>query len=269
MKKILWFEVLLLIVLVFARNHVPVDWQLRIDCTLLGMVLLIAREIFGLVHSFRPYAGLLPRILKPWVLWGTIRVSISYLYRIEADGKFLFVKGSRIDQFQPVGGVIKVDEQGKRDLQELGMKVDTMFEADEDTATDLRIRIRGTKLLKLLKWFESRKGRECDYWREFQEELIATGILPAEAFPHVMSRFIRQHFNGLAFSKFAGRHELLLAEIVEFSPTPEQLECLMALLKEGDSEKYCWASAKQIENDKTIVLEGQEVAISPTCAWIV
>src|SRR5437868_1126300 len=35
-----------------------------------------------------------------------IRMSISYLYQIEVQGKYLLVKGHRIpNQFQPVGGV--------------------------------------------------------------------------------------------------------------------------------------------------------------------
>ena len=37
-----------------------------------------------------------------------IRFSISYLYRIKIDDKYLLIKGSKIEQLQPVGGVYKV-----------------------------------------------------------------------------------------------------------------------------------------------------------------
>lgn len=37
-----------------------------------------------------------------------IRFSIAYLYKIEIDDKYLLIKGSKIEQLQPVGGVYKV-----------------------------------------------------------------------------------------------------------------------------------------------------------------
>ena len=36
-----------------------------------------------------------------------IRLSCAYLFRIKYNGKYLLVKGNRIDQYQPIGGVYK------------------------------------------------------------------------------------------------------------------------------------------------------------------
>ena len=36
-----------------------------------------------------------------------IRLSCAYLFRIRYNNKYLLIKGNRIDQYQPVGGVYK------------------------------------------------------------------------------------------------------------------------------------------------------------------
>lgn len=33
------------------------------------------------------------------------RMSISYLFKIKIDNKYLLIKGNRIEQYQPIGGV--------------------------------------------------------------------------------------------------------------------------------------------------------------------
>src|SRR5690242_2262007 len=58
---------------------------------------------------------------KPWVS-SEIRLSISYLYRIEMNGKYLLIKSYRIpNTYQPVGGVYKYyDPEAKKALYAMG-----------------------------------------------------------------------------------------------------------------------------------------------------
>ena len=62
--------------------------------------------------------------IKSVFLWNTeIRVSISYLFQIKVDGKYLLVKGNRIDQYQPVGGVFKMLPSFKQIKHDLKIKL--------------------------------------------------------------------------------------------------------------------------------------------------
>ncbi|MGB4438858.1 MAG: hypothetical protein WBJ13_06445, partial [Sedimentibacter sp.] len=108
-------------------------------------------------------------------LWNTeIRVSISYLFQIKADNKYLLIKGSRIDQYQPVGGVFKMLESFKETKRNFELSDDDHLPIDGTSKDDLRVRVKGKYLVKLLKWFYTRKNREVGVHREFYEEMIKT-----------------------------------------------------------------------------------------------
>ncbi len=95
------------------------------------------------------------------------------------------IRGGRFPtQFQPVGGVFKVAATGRGKLVELGA-ADDLIPLDTASADDLRIRLEGCRLVSFLKWFESGQGRETSPWREFQEELVASGLVPAHLFPNI------------------------------------------------------------------------------------
>ena len=47
-------------------------------------------------------------LLQSLLRWNKkIRLSCAYLFQIKQDGKYLLIKGNRIEQYQPVGGVYK------------------------------------------------------------------------------------------------------------------------------------------------------------------
>jgi hypothetical protein len=120
-----------------------------------------------------------------------IRVSASYLYRIKVDAAYLLVRGRRIThQFQPVGGVYKRYPDSTGTLEKLGVKDDTRIPIDDSSREDLRVRVPGKKLLEFMRWYQSREGREVDTWREFQEELLAPGILASDTFPHLYVKHV-------------------------------------------------------------------------------
>ena len=81
----------------------------------------IASGVFGLmVSSIYEFVDTHDQGLKTWFdtqiryREKNIRLSFSYLFRIEVDGKYLLVRGHRMNnQFQPIGGVYKVYDEGK------------------------------------------------------------------------------------------------------------------------------------------------------------
>src|SRR5258706_3407667 len=115
-----------------------------------------------------------------------IRLSISYLYQIKIEGKYLLVKGNRIKhQFQPVGGVFKRYRESFYALQKLCVLDDDNIPIDDKSIDDLRIKIRGKHLIKFLEWYTSQLGREVSPYREFYEEMIRTDFVKQKDFPYL------------------------------------------------------------------------------------
>jgi UDP-N-acetylmuramyl pentapeptide phosphotransferase/UDP-N-acetylglucosamine-1-phosphate transferase len=69
------------------------------------------------------------RLLLPSIKYFNkdIRVSISYLYRIEDQGQYFLLQGQRLpDQYQPVGGVYKFNLSARGLLHEWGVRTDDL-----------------------------------------------------------------------------------------------------------------------------------------------
>lgn len=80
-----------------------------------------------------------------------VRVSISYLFRIELNGNYLLVRGGRYpDQFQPVGGVYKFNPSAKDAFRRWSVESDDFVPIDNVSRDDLRIRIPGRHLLRIV-----------------------------------------------------------------------------------------------------------------------
>lgn len=166
-----------------------------------------------------------------------VRFSISYLIRIEIpdSSKFLLVRGHRIkDQMQPVGGVYKKYD-GFSEFESYGFKKDCDrkgIKSDEISKDDLRFRVKGKHALDVIKWFESRKNRETTYQREFAEELIEDhGFDPVIFATHKLDfREVQKVMNVFKYSTYHECYEVLIYDIVEFRPTPEQGTELKKLL---------------------------------------
>lgn len=151
-----------------------------------------------------------------------VRVTVAYLFRIELNGKYVLIKRHKKDRvgFQPVGGAIKYFKEENRELfDKLGVEPCDFVPRDEHTDQDLRIRIKKRKnLTDFIKWFESRKNREIDPWREFYEELIESGFLPASEFTHIKYVYIGKHTEGILPSPVFAIDEFRYAEIYELRP---------------------------------------------------
>ena len=174
-----------------------------------------------------------------------VRVSVSYLFRIEVDGQFLLIESDRFKQYQPVGGVYKSNPSAGGDLARMDVMNDELLPIDPVSRSDLRLRVPGRHLLRFIRWFESGQNRELGGWREFQEELLGSGVLPAAEFNSISYDFVRRFYNPMRFSDWAQSHELLVADIFQLLPTAEQVTALRAL-QAPRAGRVCWASGDQI-----------------------
>lgn len=154
------------------------------------------------------------RSVKAWIYKKEdFRVSIAYLFRIKIDNRYLLIRGKRIQQYQPVGGVYKYYSSFEQMFNSLGLR-------NEDNETfyeknDLRVYVKGSHLDQLIKWFESRKNRECTVEREFIEELIDTGILEESILKNVKYEYLSTVNNGIHYSKHFKCKEVLIFDIFD------------------------------------------------------
>jgi len=195
-----------------------------------------------------------------------VRFSISYLYKINVYDKYLLVKGHRIEgQFQPVGGVIKRFAESNHFFTEMGILDDQHLPIDDISKDDLRVLVPGKNIINFINWFESRKGREISYEREFREELIEEGILSSLNFKTIPAKLLKTHETRIRYSPHFQCPEILIAEILELMPTSQQLDELKRLM-DVESEKYIWATADTIKRLGHNV-QGKSCRISDTALW--
>ncbi|GAB3702355.1 hypothetical protein GCM10027592_31680 [Spirosoma flavus] len=173
------------------------------------------------------------------------RVSIAYLYRIKLDDQYLLIRGKRIDQFQPVGGVRKWYTPALDALESLGVQDDKCIPIDDASRHDLRVRVPAKNMFKFLEWYSKRKHREVDQTREFQEELVKPGHLPANEFATLDVRYLYS-VPTFHYTQFYQCHELLYHEVYELQPTPTQ-EIALRLMQQQVSSDYVWVTEELIQ----------------------
>ncbi len=194
-----------------------------------------------------------------------IRLSFSYLFKIQIDGKYLLIKGNRLkNQFQPIGGVYKFYLEAKPMLESFGYRPDTKMNNFKES-DDLRIVIKGKYLLEYLKWFLSMKDREFDPCREFTEELINSHLLPDELFKNIKYRKISVHNEGVTYSKYNSCQEFIYSDIFELSLTDEQKNSILEAV-ENHPDKLCLASAEELSSE---CYGGIEKNIGNNAKWLI
>lgn len=192
-----------------------------------------------------------------------VRFSLSYLIRIKIPGtsKFLLVRGNRIkDQLQPVGGVYK-KINGFSEFEKWGLKEDCAskgIKSDDVSKDDLRFRVKGKYALEVIKWFESRKDRETTYEREFNEELIADHGFDKDIFYSKSFREVQKVMKVFGYSTFHQCYEVLIYDIVEFIPTPEQETELKKLLETPRNLNDDFMIVDISEIERLLVMENEE-----------
>lgn len=236
----------IIIVFLFEINSWPVG------STFSGIVL--GFSLPGLWHSFQDLTDTTNwKVSQRKLMRGgfiaddtIIRISFAYLYRIKISDKYLLVKNERgTGKYQPVGGVYKLKGNEKVKLKNLFLvKDDNKVPIDESSRDDYRLRMENKYLRKFVKRFnkEAERERVEDLSREFEEELVKTGIVDWD---HITYRFCGRHMTELKFGEHFQIYELLLADVVELIPSHVQEEDLHRMMGES-SDMYRFATAEEI-----------------------
>ena len=194
-----------------------------------------------------------------------IRLSFSYLYRIEVNGKYLLVRGRRLkNQYQPIGGVYKFYESAKVFLHSINYVPDTKMQNFDET-DDLRIRIRGRFLLKFFKWFQEGIGRETEHTRELEEELFVSNLINKESFGKIKIQRIKTHNEGITYSNYLNIDEWMYSEIYEINLSHMQKELILNAVSEHPLD-LCLASVEEI---RTQCYKGIEHNIGNNAIWLI
>jgi hypothetical protein len=200
--------------------------------------------------------------------WNTdVRLSISYLFQIKCEDRYLLVKSKRRNSYQPPGGVYKRLPDSEILFKKIRALDDSLIPVDTHSVGDLRILLKGKYLISFFKWFESEEGREVSPWREFYEELVNTKILSPQNFPYIYWRFLRRHWSGIRHSNFTNGPELLVADIFELLPTANQADELNKLSSSSSAE-YIWADAETIQRNGVVPKKCLDATIGDHTKWI-
>lgn len=198
-----------------------------------------------------------------------IRFSISALVRIEVDGKFLLTKGNRIDQFQPIGGVLKAFSTAHAKLGNLGVKADSKIPIDQDSRDDLRVFVPRRSVEAFVQWYLEGRSRETSPSREFNEELVESGVLSTENFRAPAFDYIGRRVEGIRWTQHFQCYEVLIAEVFALVPTLKQLEELNTVGGSIHSPSVMWASPALIRALGYDAVSQQQLArISDHSSWI-
>lgn len=178
-----------------------------------------------------------------------IRISFAYLFRIKVNGKYFLIKNERgTGKFQPVGGVYKMTQDEANFLhQHYQAEDDNCIKIDQSSKMDYRLRIKSKNLRKFFKRFDKTNQRESyrNLYREFEEELVNTGLLDRSNFSCITYRFIGRHISEVRYEEHFQCYEILLADIFEILLTSEQ-EKQFEKLQAVSSKKYCFATDEDI-----------------------
>lgn len=189
-----------------------------------------------------------------------IRLSCAYLFRIRYNNKYLLIKGNRIDQYQPVGGVYKYYDSfnGLKENLELRDESESHFYENGD----LRLVTIGKHLVKFLDWFDTKKNREITVIRELIEELEPSGISIENLIKQSQVEYLKTVKEPITFSTHFQMDELKIFEIFEVKIPKEILDDVLKSehyfsVKAEDIEKFCFTK------------DGLSKKISATARYIV
>lgn len=196
-----------------------------------------------------------------------IRISASYLIRIQDRDKFLLIRGSRYpDQFQPLGGVYKFNPSALEQFKKWELQTDTFVPVDDRSVDDLRVRIKGRHLVSFLRWFESGRNREVGAFREYFEELAGPYDLQHEQLQNIRFDLRKRHINKIRYSDYAQSKELLIADIFDLVCDQSQLERVKQVSEENPAQ-FRWVSREQITRLESKPGEDDQFKIAVTASW--
>ncbi|WP_029609028.1 hypothetical protein [Mycoplasma simbae] len=188
-----------------------------------------------------------------------IRVSYAYLFKIRYKGKYLLIKGNRINQLQPIGGVYKYYDSftnKKNELEIRDEKSDNFYETG-----DLRQIIKGKYLVKFLRWFLSDNNRQVMVWRELLEELNIDDTLSKEIILSTEIEYLNTVTEKIKFSEHFKIDEQKIFKIYEARIPEKFLETII------NNDNFCLVEANDIDR-LDVIKNGLSVNISETSRYI-
>lgn len=198
--------------------------------------------------------------LQSLMRWNkNIRLSCAYLFRIKYGNKYLLIKGNRIDQYQPVGGVYKYYDSFNEIKGNLELKDEVESRFYEHG--DLRLITEGQHLVKFLDWFDTEKNREITVIRELVEELQSSEI-SVEQLIDVQIEYLKTIKEAISFSQHFKMDEQKIFNIYEARIPEETLDKVL------NSDKYCLVEADEIEK-LCHTKDGLSKRISETSKYII
>ena len=189
-----------------------------------------------------------------------IRLSCAYLFRIRYNNKYLLIKGNRIDQYQPIGGVYKYYDSFNGLKENLELKDESESHFYENG--DLRLVTIGKHLVKFLDWFDTKRNREITVIRELIEELEPSGISIENLIKQSQVEYLKTVKEPITFSTHFQMDELKIFEIFEVKIPKEVLDDVLK------SEHYLPVKAEYIEKF-CFTKDGLSKKISATARYIV
>ena len=179
-----------------------------------------------------------------------VRFSMSYLYIIKIDDKYLLVKNFNFGHYQLVGGKYKRFARTQSILQNDFQAIDDLkLQNSGGMKDDFALFVPARKALKFIDWFNSGKDREVSHWREFYEELIEgkSKVLSQQNF-----KYVNYYFKGTVTTPIHQTpgwncKEILQYDVLELIPTQDQEVELRALLVHGDTDYIKWADYDLIQ----------------------
>ena len=211
--------------------------------------ILVSPISFGIVEGLSNIRNL--RLFwKTYVVYRNqhVRLSISYLFRIRVNDKYLLVKNRKGNYYQLVGGAYKTLPGFEKIQEKYCIEPDRKFKTCSGIAKgDLRFTLPGKFVVSIIKWFQSREDRETSQWREFCEELLTTGILDKHIFRYIDFKYVTTLQTPIKKAKNIDCQEVLIYEIFDLVPNNEQIQALNELLEAGDTNEVKWADLYLIE----------------------
>jgi hypothetical protein len=250
MRKII--EFILLILLALYAWKFTNDMQTELYGLVIGGVLILLLDFAAYINENKNFFSIY------WKCWTfkrnePIRLSFSYLWKIEHKGLYLLVRSNRIENtYQPVGGVYKYFHPETQSLfHSIGLIPDTGFVNDTISEYDLRVKLkRRTKIRALLNWFFSKENREIDPWREFTEELVVPSIFPDANFRHISYVLGGQCMTNLHWDKHFKIDTIKYFDI--FIPRFKNVQKdSLHQLQSNIDQRYIWVTDDEIEQGKT------------------
>ncbi|MCT3917900.1 hypothetical protein HZQ04_17735 [Elizabethkingia anophelis] len=186
---------------------------------------------------------------KIWYRKKEIRLSISYVFRIKVDNKYLLIKSRTRNYFQPVGGCYKTLPGSEKIFEKLEVRADRKFETEKGIAkNDLRVYVKGKNVISFFKWYDSKEDRETSPWREFCEELLTTGILPRLEFRYIDYKFKKTIKTPILDLDMGGKG-MFVYEVFDLVINSEQ-EPILRAMQEGqaNNDNYIWVTDEIIQH---------------------